>query len=320
MQLAVNTLSLLLLGCLFHRFLACFARVDSAVYLFVGYLDYAFQSIINLFSGDIACAPSACFQDSRLQNSLCSDPAVEIPVESVVHSRKDSIGNRASCPSGGMMAEVAPVKIAPVKILPAETVPVETVPSKTVSSKILPAGIITGFADLRVPPAYSLIMEPRASNLYVNTIGSQLNATTVSGDQNHPVSDSAPNFYCQVGSDPSGRPPRSNYDPVSSVSRVVDTPYLGTGPSLMAITTSTSVPGRPLSTSSTSRTLGDLPTLRRQPLLGKDSSSLIVVGPKPGLNEHHHWLRPCAVCARKKAKVTKTRTSNRITKVRKVSV
>ena len=292
-HIAVTFLSLLLPPCLFHYFLACFARVDSAVYLFIGYLKYAFQCVIKLLSGDIARTPPAHFSDFLPRNPQFSDSKAEVPMEGVVYSKRGSVGKRTSILPVGVVA----------KVVPANAI-----------------GDHDSIVNLQLPPAYALVMVPRASDPYVNTIGSQLHSTTGLDHRKHAISGSASNFHYEVGSDFSAKSPPLYNDPVPSVSTVVDTPCCRTDPNLLAIVTSTSVPGGPLSTFPTSRTLGDMPTLRRQPSTVKGPSNPTVAASISASSEHHHWLRPCAVCASKKAKITKPRAANQNTKVRKVSV
>lgn len=279
-RIAATVLSLFLPPCLFDCFLSWFARVDCAVYLFVGYLKYAYYCVIELFSGDIARNPPACFQDVLSLDPQRSKPTAEGQMKGIVWSRKTSVRRGTGNLPVGTVAEVVPVDAL---------------------------GGHESLVDLQLPPAYTPIVETDASEPYVNTVEPQLHSTTGLDDQRLSISRSVPTFYYEVGSDPSGKSPRFNWDPASSVSTSVDTPYHNTDPSLVAITASTSIPGGLLSTSPTSRTLGDMPILRRQPLPIKDTSNSIVVGSIPGPSEHRHWLRACAVCAKKKAKITKAK-------------
>ena len=47
------------------------------------------------------------------------------------------------------------------------------------------------------------------------------------------------------------------------------------------------------------QTFDDIPGLRRQSLSGVEAKRLVTISAKATSQAHHHWLRPCAACARK---------------------
>ncbi|MCJ1402757.1 hypothetical protein MMC11_005978 [Xylographa trunciseda] len=47
------------------------------------------------------------------------------------------------------------------------------------------------------------------------------------------------------------------------------------------------------------KTFDDIPGLRRQSLSGLETTRLVTISAEATARAHHHWLRPCAACARK---------------------
>ena len=175
---------------------------------------------------------------------------------------------------------------------------------------MVPLEVIDGYgspADLQLPPADTFITEPRTSDLYVNTIGSQLRSATGFDARKDSVSGCAPGLYYEAESDPSAASSQPHYDLASSADTGVDTLKYGADPISPATAGPQSISGRTLSSYPTSRTLDDMPILRRQSRSGKDVSLPVNASSISAPHEHNRWLRPCAVCARKKAKLSKPR-------------
>lgn len=76
--MAVTVDSHYLRPCLLHCFLAWFVRADCAVYLFIGYLNYTFQCVIELFLGDLTSSPPTSFEGFLPQEPECSKPQLVI--------------------------------------------------------------------------------------------------------------------------------------------------------------------------------------------------------------------------------------------------